>query len=311
VRILFFGTPEFATPTLRALIGEDHDVVVVVTQPDRPRGRSRSTLVASPVKQVALEEGIPVLQPDRPRGDDFMRAVADLTPDLSVVVAYGHILSSELIALPRWGTLNIHASLLPRWRGAAPIQASILAGDVETGVTIMRMVKKLDAGPILLQAPTPIASDETGGELQERLAELGALAVIEALTLMGVGAATEQAQDESLATYAGKIDRASARIDWSASAEQVGRVIRAFDPRPGAWTEHRGSDLKLFGAMALLSVAAPAGVVQDIDEHGMLVGCGAGSVRVGYAQPAGKRRLGALDWHQGRGVAVGDRFGAG
>lgn len=308
MRILFFGTPEFATPPLRALLGEDHDVAGVVTQPDRPQGRSRSTLVPSPVKQVALEEGIPVLQPDRPRGDEFMRAVSALEPELSIVVAYGHILSTELIELPRSGTLNIHASLLPRWRGAAPIQAAILAGDEESGVTIMRMVKQLDAGPVLLQAPTPIASDETGGELHERLAELGALALIEALTLMGIGALTERPQDEAAATYAGKIDRASARIDWTQGAERASRVIRAFDPKPGAWAVHRGEDHKLFGARLLRSVPGPPGLVQDVDEHGMLVGCGDGSVRVGYVQPAGKRRMSTMDWFQGRGIQIGDQL---
>src|SRR5690349_3567551 len=197
MRVLFWGTPEFAAPPLRALLGEGFEVVGVVTQPDRPRGRSRSSLVPSPIKQIALEESVPVLQPEQPRGDDFVQSLRALDPDISVVVAYGEILTRDVIELPRLGTLNIHASLLPAWRGAAPIQAAIRAGQTETGVTIMRMVVRLDAGPILLQVPTPIVPDETYGELQLRLSELGALALIEALALLDIGEAVERPQDES------------------------------------------------------------------------------------------------------------------
>jgi methionyl-tRNA formyltransferase len=310
VRILFWGTPEFATPALRALVGEGYDVVAVVTQPDRPQGRSRSVLVASPVKQVADEEGIPVLQPEKPRGEEFIAALRTLAPDLSVVVAYGHILPREVVDLPPLGTWNIHASLLPRWRGAAPIQAAILAGDTETGVSIMRMVPKMDAGPVLMQAPTPIAPDETGGELTERLAELGALAIIEALTLLALGSGVDEVvQDESRVTYAPKVERESARVDWSRDAAPVARAIRAYDPRPGAWSTLRGGDVKLFGAVAISEVAGDPGQVVNVDEHGMLVACGKGGVRVGYLQPAGKRRMAALDLAQGRGLAVGDVLG--
>ena len=190
MRVLFFGTPDFATPPLRALVGEGHDVVGVVTQPDRARGRSRSQLDPSPVKVVALEEAIPVLQPDRPRGEEFLAQVRALEPDISVVVAYGHILPQALIELPPMGTLNIHASLLPQYRGAAPIQAAVRDGRAESGVTIMRMVRALDAGPVILALTTPIAADETAGELQLRLAELGAEGLIEALVLLGEGQAT-------------------------------------------------------------------------------------------------------------------------
>src|SRR6476646_3162460 len=198
MRVLFWGTPELAAPPLRALLGEGFDVVGVVTQPDRPQGRSRSSLVASAIKRIALEESLPVLQPDKPRGPDFIDAIRATEADISVVVAYGHILPREVIELPKLGTLNIHASLLPQWRGAAPIQAAIRTGQSETGVTIMRMVVPLDAGPILLQVPTPIAHDETYGELQLRMSELGALALIEALSLLDIGQITERPQDESL-----------------------------------------------------------------------------------------------------------------
>src|SRR5881275_3762937 len=224
MRVLFWGTPEFATPALRALLGEGFDVIGVVTQPDRPVGRSRSTVQPSPVKLIAVDEGIPVLQPERPRGEEFLAEVARLDADLSVVVAYGHILPKSVIDLPRRGTLNIHGSLLPSLRGAAPIQAAIREGLAETGVTIMRMVPALDAGPIILQSRTPVLDDETYGELALRLSELGALTLIEALSLMELGVAREETQEERHATYAPKIDRASTWIDWSAPASTVCRL---------------------------------------------------------------------------------------
>lgn len=310
MRVLFWGTPEFATPPLRALLGEGFDVIGVVTQPDRPVGRSRSKVEPSPVKQIAVAEGIPVLQPEKPRGDaDFLAAIRDLTPDISIVVAYGNLLSKELIDLPKRGTLNIHASLLPAFRGAAPIQASILGGLTETGVTIMRMVQKLDAGPILHQLATPIPDDETGGELTLRLSELGALALVEALALMEVGAAKERAQDESAATYAGKIDRETTRIDWSRPAVEVARRIRAFDPKPGAWTTHREADLKLYGGRAMGTLhPAPPGEVTLLDGNGMAVACGDGAVQVTALQPSGKRRLTPIDLANGRGIALGERL---
>src|SRR5689334_16946875 len=247
MRVLFWGTPEFATPALRALIGEGFDVVGVVTQPDRPVGRSRSTLQPSPVKLIAVDEGIPVLQPERPRGEEFLAELARIDADVSVVVAYGHILPKAVIDLPARGTLNIHASLLPALRGADPIRAAIRQGLAETGVTIMRMVPALDAGPVLHELRTPIAPDETFGELELRLSELGALALIEALALVETGLAQERPQDDARATYAHKTERAHARVDWAGPAEDVARAIRAYDPRPGAFASHRGADVKLFG----------------------------------------------------------------
>ena len=311
MRVLFWGTPEFATPPLRALLGEGCDVVAVVTQPDKPQGRHRSSTVPPPVKLVALEEDIQVLQPERPRDPAFVSAVKEFAPDLSVVVAYGHILPKELIDLPPLGTLNIHASLLPRWRGAAPIQAAILAGDEESGVSIMRMVPALDAGPVILQARTPILDDETGGELTVRLSELGALAIVEAMTLIALGDSAGEPQVEAGATYAGKITREQARIDWTRPAVDVSRTIRAFDPVPGAFSTLRATEVKLFGARVAPDVQGDPGVVLGIDEMGLLVGCGDGGVRIAYAHPAGRRRLASLDWAQGRGVAAGDVFETG
>ena len=316
MRVVFWGTPEFATPPLRALVGEGHEVVGVVTQPDRPRkqgGRSRSALDPSPVKVVALEEGIPVLQPDRPRGDEFVAALRALWPDVSVVVAYGHILPKEVIDLPRLGTLNIHASLLPLYRGAAPIQAAIRHGHSETGVSIMRMVPQLDAGPVILTLRTDILADETGGELQLRLAELGAQGIIEALALLDLGGVLEQPQDDSRATYAKKITRDDARVDWTASADEVERAIRAYDPKPGAWTTRADLEVRVFGAkvaptLAPLPSEGP-GVVLAADDDGLVVACGRGSVRLQEVHPAGKKRQPAAAWARGRGVAVGDILG--
>jgi methionyl-tRNA formyltransferase len=309
VRVLFWGTPDFATPALRALIGEGFDVIGVVTQPDRPVGRSRSTLVPSPVKVVALEEELPVLQPASMKDAALMGFLEELQPDISIVVAYGRLLPAAIIDLPPLGTLNIHASLLPKLRGAAPIQAEIRDGLVETGVSIMRMTPPLDAGPVLLRSATPIAEDETYGELQLRLSELGALALLEALTLMSVGDIIEEPQNDAQATYAPKVDREMARVSWDADAETICRVIRAYDPRPGAFTTLDDTDVKLFGPRLARSVTGRPGEVLDIDESGMLVACRGEAVRIAYVHPAGKRRLAALDWAQGRGVKVGDRFG--
>jgi methionyl-tRNA formyltransferase len=311
LKVLFWGTPEFATPSLRALLGEGFDVVGVVTQPDRPQGRSRSTLVPSPIKAIALDEQLPVLQPERPRGPEFLAAITALAPDVSVVVAYGNLLPQAVIDVPPIGTFNVHASLLPEFRGAAPIQAAIRAGLTETGVTIMRVVAALDAGPMLIRRVTPIADDETCGELSLRLAELGAVALIEALALMSLGASMEQPQDESRATYAGKVDRESTRIDWTRPATEVSRAIRAYDPRPGARAIVAGADVKLFGASVADQVhpAPPPGEVVAIGADGLIVACAdASAVRIQVVQPAGRSRITAAEWGRGRGVAVGDRL---
>jgi methionyl-tRNA formyltransferase len=318
VRILFWGTPDFAVPPLRALLGEGHDVIGVVTQPDKPRGRSRSQLDASPVKLVALEESLPVLQPEKPRGDEFMASMKALEPDLSVVVAYGHILPRAVIELPGMGTLNIHGSILPALRGAAPIQAAILQGLTETGVTIMQMVPALDAGPMLHVVRTNILPDETYGELYDRLSELGAMAIVQALALIETGLALPIPQDDSQATFASKITRESGRLNWMLPAEIISRTIRAYDPRPGAFTTHHGMDVKCFcGAPVGRGTddeldealrASPPGTVRTIDAEGMVVRCGTGAVRIKDVQPSGKARIGPLAWSRGRALAVGDRF---
>ena len=308
MRVLFWGTPDFATPPLRALLGEGFDVCAAVTQPDKPVGRSRSTLQPPPVKLVAQEEGVPVLQPERPRGDEFLAQLRELAPDISVVVAYGHILPREVIDLPRLGTLNIHASLLPEYRGAAPIQAAIRDGLAWTGVSIMRMVPKLDAGPVILQLGTTVLEDESYGELALRLSEIGAAALIEALALIDAGKAKEVPQEESQASYAAKIDRDTTRVDWTKDAATVTRTVRAYDPRPGAYTTLRGGEVKLFGARVQGAGTGAPGEVLAITKDGLVVACGSGAARFLQIQPAGKKRMAAEEWRRGRGVEVGDRF---
>lgn len=314
MRVLFWGTPEFATPALRALLGEGFDVAGVVTQPDKPVGRSRSKLQAPPVKNVAVEEGLRVLQPEKPRGEDFLAQLRELAPDISVVVAYGHILAQQVIDLPPRGTLNIHASLLPEYRGAAPIQAALRDGLEWTGVSIMRMVQKLDAGPVILQLGTRVNEDETYGELSLRLSELGAAALIEALALIEAGRAREVPQNDGLATYAPKVDRELIRVDWTRAAPVVARLIRAYDPRPGAYSTLRGADVKLFGARPVVDAqaAAPGTVIgggrDGGAEGGLVVACAEGAVRVLQVQPSGRKRMGGEEWLRGRGIAVGDRF---
>jgi methionyl-tRNA formyltransferase len=310
VKVLFWGTPAFALPALRSLSEEGHVVVGVVTQPDRPAGRGREVHM-SPVKQEALEEGIPVLQPEKARGDEFLAQIRALDPDISVVVAYGQILRPEVLAVPRLGSVNIHASLLPELRGAAPIQWAIVRGHAASGVTIMRMEAGLDSGPMLLRVEEPIEPEESAGELGMRLAEIGAEALVEALALMENGGLVEVPQDHERATYAPKVDRETARIDWSKPADEVALWIRGMDDVPGAWTPHgaRGP-VKLFRPTVVNETGGHPGEVIEVGDAGVLVACGMGAVRVREVQPPGKRRMPAGDWARGRGVAVGDRFGA-
>lgn len=306
MRIIFFGTPEFADASLRALLRAGHEVVGVVTQPDRPQGRSRSALIPPPVKTSALEAGIPVLQPERPMGDLFLAALRRLEPDLGVVVAYGHILRPEVLALPRLGLINVHASLLPKLRGAAPIQWAIANGDTETGVSIMRMDAGMDTGPVYLRVPTPVTTEDTGGSLAARLAELGTQALLETLNDLVRGQAVPEPQDEALATFAPKLTRETARIDWSQDAATVARRIRAFDPAPGAWTTLDGADVKLFGARATPASGMP-GTVLDAGER-LVIAAARGAVDIAEVQPAGRRRMAVGQWARGRGVEPGRRL---
>ncbi|HWA15477.1 MAG TPA: methionyl-tRNA formyltransferase [Gemmatimonadales bacterium] len=305
MRIAFFGTPAFAVPSLRALIEEGFEVAVVVTQPDRPQGRSRSTLVPPPVKLLALEEELPVLQPEKPTGA-FVDQLQALNVDLGVVVAYGHILRANVLAIPKHGYINVHASLLPALRGAAPIPSAIINGLETTGVSIMQLEEGLDSGPVLHRIETEIPRDETGGELTERLAELGAGALVEALILLEAGEAVAVPQDHSAATYAPKITRETTHLDWTQDAATLARQIRAFDPEPGAWTMLNGETVKLFGAAATGGGGEP-GVVLAAGKT-LQVAAGVGVVEVSEIQPAGKKRMPVAALVSGRGIAVGARF---
>jgi methionyl-tRNA formyltransferase len=308
MRIVFFGTPNFAVPSLRALLREGATIVAVVTQPDRPQGRSRSRLIAPPVKELALGHDLPVFQPDRPTGDLFLTALRRLEPEIGIVVAYGHLLKPELLAIPPLGMLNVHASLLPAHRGAAPIQWSILSGDATTGVTIMQMEAGLDTGPILHQLETPITPWETAGTLTDRLADLGAIALAEALAMHRSGQLVAAAQDHPRATHAPKIHRELAHILWTDPAEAVGRRIRAFDPLPGAWTTlEGGTEMKLFGPRPVPEEGVP-GTILTLTPS-LLVATGNGAVAIEEVQPVGKKRMMVEDWVRGRGAAVGQRFG--
>lgn len=304
MRVLFYGTPDFAVPSLRALIGEGFDVVGVVTRPDKPTGRHRSTASPSPVKVAALAEDLPVFQPETPSTDAFLETVRDLTPDCGAVIAYGHILPERLLGVPRLGHVNVHASLLPHLRGAAPIERAILEGWTETGITIIRMDAGLDTGPILHQVTTPILLDETGGELRVRLSELGALGLVEALTLLDEGSGAATPQDHAHASFAPKLNPEEERLHWARGATDVARQIRAFDPKPGAWCEARGAPLKLFGARVSPASGRPGEVLAA--GEALVIACGEGAVEVADVQPAGKARMTAQAFVNGRRIAVGD-----
>jgi methionyl-tRNA formyltransferase len=314
MRVVFFGTPDFAVPTLDALLASGADVAAVVTQPDRPRTRSHSTLLPTPVKSRAVDAGIPVLQPDRPRGAEFLANIAALNADLGVVVAYGHLLRPELLAIPRHGMINVHASLLPRWRGAAPIHWAVLSGDMVTGVSIMRMEAGLDSGPVWHAVRTAIDDQDTTGQLFTRLAAIGAGALVDTLPRIVAGAAPAP-QDEAEVTLAPKIDRDLARIRWDASVREVSCRVRAMDPFPGAWTMLGTEPIKLFGpagggrAPHPTAPTPPAPIGTIVATHETLrVVCNDGLIDIGEVQPAGRRRMPASQWLRGAPLDTGSRF---
>jgi methionyl-tRNA formyltransferase len=307
MRVVFFGTPEFAVPSLSALLDADADVAAVVTQPDRPATRSHSSLVPPPVKRTALAAGIPVWQPEQPRDAAFYQQLRDLRPDLGVVVAYGHLLKPELLAIPRFGLVNVHASLLPRWRGAAPIQWALLSGDDETGISIMRLETGLDTGAVWRQAPTAITPDDTTGTLSDRLSQLGAAKLVETLSRVALGEAPDPQATDGI-THAPKIHRELARIRWDESARDVSCRIRAMDPAPGAWTTIDGTEIKIFGAGVVPGETAPAGTIIAAANRLIVATGDRGAVEVAEIQPAGKRRLTAAVWLHGAHLAANARF---
>ncbi|MCL7971387.1 MAG: methionyl-tRNA formyltransferase [marine benthic group bacterium] len=309
MRILFWGTPDFGVPSLRALQEEGHVVVAVVTQPDRPAGRGRA-LRPGAIKSVALEEGIPVLQPDKPRGEEFLTELRALKPEVSVVAAYGEILTEEVLELPGRGSVNVHASLLPELRGAAPVNWAIIRGHEHSGVTIMRMVRELDAGPVLYRVAVELDPDLTAGELYEMLSEIGATALVEALAQMEAGTLSEEPQVHEHATYAPKMSRAAARLDWRLPAAELDRWIRGCDPWPGAWTTHEDRSIQVFHPEIEPSRDdGPPGMVLTADTRdGLLVATGAGALRIGEVKPAGRPRMASEAWINGRGVSEGQSF---
>ena len=301
LRVVFAGTPEFSVPCLEACLASGAEVAAAYTQPDRPAGRGRK-LAPSPVKQAALAAGIAVEQPESLRSAEVQAALAAYAPDLMVVVAYGLILPRKVLAIPRLGCWNVHASLLPRWRGAAPIQRAILAGDAETGVDLMQMEAGLDTGPVLLERRTPIRREDTGGSLHDRLAALGAAALAEGLARVLAGAtlaATPQATEG--VTYAHKLDKAEARLDFNRAAIELERQVRAFDPWPGSDAELAGEPLRIWVARALDSAhGAVPGSVLGANREGIDVACGEGVLRITALQRAGGRRISAGDYLNAR-----------
>jgi methionyl-tRNA formyltransferase len=289
MRLVFAGTPEFAAAALRALIAAGHDIPLVLTQPDRPAGRGMK-LKASPIKEVALAHGLPVAQPENLKSEEARRPIADARADVMVVAAYGLILPQAVLDMPALGCVNIHASLLPRWRGAAPIHRAIEAGDAETGITLMQMDKGLDTGAMLRRATLPILADDTTGSLHDKLAELGAREIVALLPELAAGRVAATPQDDALATYAAKIGKDDARLDWSLSAAALDRRIRAFDPFPGAFCLLDGEALKIWRARPVAGSGEP-GCIQAVDRHGIRVACGEGALEIGEVQKAGGKRL--------------------
>ncbi|HFQ81635.1 MAG TPA: methionyl-tRNA formyltransferase [Desulfobacterales bacterium] len=306
-RIVFMGTPDFAVPALRALLQRGEQVVAVVTQPDRRQGRGRK-LSPPPVKELALAAGIPVLQPEKIKGVlvDLLRP---LRPDLIIVAAYGRILPPDVLELPPRGCINIHGSLLPKLRGAAPIQRAILNGDTETGITTMLMAAGLDTGDILLSAALPISADDTSGTLFTAMADLGAGLLTDTLDALEAGTLTPRPQDDSLATLAPPLLKEEAVIDWQLTAAAVSCLIRGLDPWPLAYTRLGDKRLRLFRPWVIKGQSAPPGTIIAADKSGLLVACGSDALLIKEVQADGGKRMPVASFIQGRSLPVGERLG--
>ncbi|MDH4558885.1 methionyl-tRNA formyltransferase [Pseudomonas sp. BN417] len=310
LRLVFAGTPEFAAEHLKALLDSPHQIVAVYTQPDRPAGRGQK-LMPSPVKQLAVEHGIPVLQPPTLRDLAAQAELKALGADLMVVVAYGLILPQVVLDTPRLGCINSHASLLPRWRGAAPIQRAVQAGDAESGVTVMQMEAGLDTGPMLLKVTTPIAASDTGGSLHDRLAQLGPQAVLQAIEGLAAGTLKGEVQDDALANYAHKLNKDEARIDWSRPAVELERLVRAFNPWPICHSSLDGEPLKVLAATLGEGQGVP-GQILAASKDGLTVACGEGALLLTRLQLPGGKPLNFADLYNSRReqFAVGKVLGA-
>jgi methionyl-tRNA formyltransferase len=304
------GTPTLAATVLSALLEGPDPVVAAFTRPDAPSGRG---LAASspPVAELARRRAIPVLQPRGWKSGEAVDGLRALAPDLVVVAAYGRLLPQAALDVPRYGCINVHASLLPRWRGADPISRAILEGDAETGVTIMRMILEMDAGAILHQRRIPIRDDDTGASLEERLAELGGLALREAIEEWRAGTLEPRAQDPGEVTFAPPLRKSDGRVDWSAPAARIERAVRAFQPWPGATAERRGQALRLWraAAVSMADDSASPGTVLALDRDGPLVRTGRGALRLLEVQAAGKRRMRAAEWARGARLQPGEQLG--
>lgn len=307
MKILFAGTPQFAATALEALLAQGHEVVAVLTQPDRPAGRGMK-LTPSPVKQTALSHGLPVLQPLTLKQADIQQELAAYAADVMVVAAYGLILPQAVLDMPRFGCLNIHASLLPRWRGAAPIQRAILAGDAETGITIMQMDAGLDTGAMLLKKVCAIAPEDNAQTLHDKLAVLGAEAIVEVLPLVAAGALSAEKQDDSQATYAAKLSKSEARLDWDQDATSLVRAVRAYHPFPVAQATVRETPVKIWQASVQSGRQGEPGLVLTVEPHGILVACGQGALLLEVLQRPGGKALPAAQFLQGFPLQPGDRF---
>jgi methionyl-tRNA formyltransferase len=306
VKIVFAGTPQFAASALAALLEEGYQIVAVLTQPDRPAGRGMQ-LTASPVKQLALQHGLPVLQPPTLKTEEAQREIVALGADVMVVAAYGLILPKAVLEMPRYGCLNIHASLLPRWRGAAPIQRAILAGDAETGITIMQMDEGLDTGDMLLRHVCPIAPGDTAATLHDKLAAQGATSIVEALRLLREGLLTPIVQDDAAATYAAKLLKNEGQIDWRLDALHIERAVRAFNPFPGCFAMFNGTVVKVWQA-ALVQTQGEPGEVLTVDKTGIVVACGKDALRLETLQRPGGKAQPAAQFLQAVPVKTGDLF---
>ena len=303
MKIIFAGTPDFAASALAALLDAGYDIPLVLSQPDRPAGRGM-TLHASAVKQLALARGIEVFQPLTLKEADTQQRLRELAPDLMIVAAYGLLLPQAILDIPRLGCINIHASLLPRWRGAAPIQRAILAGDSQSGVCIMQMEAGLDTGPVLLSATLPITPEHTARSLHDGLATLGAQLIVDAVARLPLPAT---AQALSGITYAAKLDNSEAPLDWHLSAERLARQVRAFDPFPGAVATLEGVTFKVWGAQAE-AATGQAGQILQVDKHGIVVACGEGALRLTELQKAGGKRLPVAQLLAGTKISAGMHF---
>ena len=308
MRIVFMGTPDFAVGSLQALCESGkHEILAVVTQPDRPKGRGNK-LLQTPVKEYALAQGLTVYQPQKVKTPEFVELLHELQPELIVVAAFGQFLSKEILELPKYGCINVHASLLPKYRGAAPIQYAIIKGEKESGVTIMQMDIDMDTGAMLDKVVVPIAENTTMGELHDALREQGAALLLQVIDKIAAGTAVAEQQDNEQATYATLLDRSMEHIDWSKTAQEVHNLIRGFNPAPSTFTKlPNGKSLKIWGSkMTDKSSAAAAGTVIETGKHSFFVACGEGVLEITEVQPESKKRMPAQVFLNGRGVQEGD-----